>query len=120
MNKAAITLYGIPNCDQVKKARAWLTAQQIDYCFHDFKRDGISAALVEHWFQSHGWESLVNKRGTTWRALSIEQQAIDQSSALALMLAQPSVIKRPVLDTGKHIKIGFSETDYQAMFSDVI
>jgi arsenate reductase len=95
----AITLYGIPNCDTVKKARAWLTAQGADYQFHDFKKQGVPEAQLDAWLQSPGWEKLLNRKGTSWRKLDAATQATvtDAASARAVMLAQPSVIKRPVV-----------------------
>ena len=108
------TLYGIKNCDTVKKARGWLTAQGIDYRFHDFKTDGLSAELLEKLESTLGWETLLNKRGTTWRKLAEDQrEGMDRDKALGLMLAQPSLIKRPVLETGGKFLIGFTP-DYYA------
>lgn len=105
-----ITLYGIPNCDTVKKARAWLTDQGIDYRFHDFKKQGVPADLLPGWLAAVGWPTLVNRKGMSWRKLDADQQAavVDDASASALMLANPSVIKRPVVvwDTGK-VTVGF-------------
>jgi arsenate reductase len=113
-----ITLYGIPNCDQVKKARAWLDAQAVPYVFHDFKKAGITRTMIEAWLAELAWEVLINRKGTTWRALTGQQKAavIDQSSAIELMLASPSVIKRPVLSTGSTTCIGYSEQLYQLTF----
>lgn len=113
------TLYGIPNCDTVKKARTWLTQNDIDHAFHDFKKSGIDRNLVQHWLQHVEWETLVNRKGTTWRALSDERKAaiVDADSAIALMLESPSVIKRPVLviESGAHV--GFSADLYQRIFN---
>jgi len=97
----AITMYGIPSCDTVKKARAWLAARGAAYTFHDFKRHGVPKALTA-WADALGWEPLLNRRGTTWRKLAPETQArVDgAASALALMREQPSVIKRPIVDWG--------------------
>ena len=113
-----IILYGIPNCDTVKKARAWLTAHDIAYRFHDFKKDGVSRGLVAGWLDKLRWETLVNQRGTTWRGLPPEQRdaVTDGDSAIALMLASPSVIKRPVLSTGKGHHVGFSPQQYEQLF----
>src|SRR5450830_1335936 len=93
-----VAVYGIPNCDTVKKARTWLTAQSVDYVFHDFKKQGVPAAQLPGWLAAVGWEKLVNRKGTTWRKLDAATQAavVDDASASALMLANPSVIKRPV------------------------
>ena len=93
------TVYGIPNCDSVKKARAWLTAQGIAHEFHDFKKQGVPEAALDQWLVQCGWETVLNRKGTTWRQLAPEVQAgvRDASSARALMLVQASVIKRPVI-----------------------
>ncbi|RZJ10033.1 MAG: ArsC family reductase [Haliea sp.] len=93
-------VYGIPNCDTVKKARAWLAQQDAPYRFHDFRKDGVPAARLDGWIESVGWEKLVNRKGTTWRRLDAAAQAgvQDAASAKALMLAEPSVIKRPVVE----------------------
>ena len=114
----AYTLYGIPNCDQVKKARNWLDGHDHAFIFHDFKKAGLSSSIVEGWLKQVSWETLVNKKGTTWRALSDEQKAgvIDAQSATALMLASPSVIKRPVLVTDSVIQVGFADDIYQQIF----
>lgn len=104
------TLYGIPNCDTVKKARAWLSEHGVDYTFHDFKKQGVPAAELVHWLETVEWETLVNRKGTTWRKLEeAERTAVmDASSAQVLMLAQASVIKRPVVqwDDGV-VTVGF-------------
>ena len=96
------TLYGIPNCDTVKHARAWLTAHGVAHTFHDFKKAGVPDAALDHWLAAAGWERLLNRKGTTWRKLAAgEQLAVhDSASAQALMLSQPSVIRRPVVDWG--------------------
>ena len=114
-----ITLYGIPNCGTVKKARAWLDAQGVAYQFHDFKKLGVPAAEPARWAQAVGWERLLNRQGTTWRRLDAAEQArvVDAAGALALMQAQPSVIKRPVVDWGDgRITVGFDET----MFTEAL
>lgn len=117
----AVTLYGIPNCDTVKKARTWLDANSIAYTFHDFKKAGLDAAQVNAWLKDVPWDVLVNRKGTTWRALSDERKAaiIDNASATALMLESPSVIKRPVLQRhdGQPTQVGFSDTLYQQLFA---
>ncbi|RYF01175.1 MAG: ArsC family reductase [Comamonadaceae bacterium] len=111
----SITLYGIPNCDTVKKARAWLTAQGVDYQFHDFKKQGIPTDRVPAWQKAVGWEKLVNRQGTTWRKLdaSVQARVSDAISAAALMSEQPSIIKRPVVEWGRApasiITVGFDE-----------
>lgn len=99
MTTTPLTLYGIPNCDTVKKARTWLQAQGVTVVFHDFKKQGVPADALATWMTALGWEKLINRQGTTWRKLPSEQQAAvsDAASAQALALAQPSVIKRPVV-----------------------
>ena len=94
-----ITVYGIANCDSVKKARAWLSGHAADYLFHDFKKHGVPADLLPQWLAAVGWQTLVNRQGATWRKLgdATRQAVVDDASASALMLAWPSVIKRPVL-----------------------
>ncbi len=104
------TLYGIPNCDTVKKARAWLAGQGIAYRFHDFRKDGVPQPRLEQWLQAFGWEKVVNRQGTTWRKLDAAQQAgvTDAGSALQFLLANPSAIKRPVVEwAGGTTTIGF-------------
>lgn len=115
----AATLYGIPNCDTVKKARTWLEKNGIDYRFHDFKKAGITPDLVTSWLKQVEWDVLVNRKGTTWRALPDERKAAisDAKSATELMLESPSVIKRPVLSCGDSTHVGFSETLYQQIFN---
>lgn len=95
-----ITLYGIPNCDTVKKARAWLAGEGVDYAFHDFKKAGVPAARLDAWMQAVGPDKLLNRQGTTWRKLdpAAQARAQDAAGARALMLEQPSVIKRPVVE----------------------
>jgi Spx/MgsR family transcriptional regulator len=108
------TLYGIKNCGTVNKARGWLQAQGVEHRFHDFRADGLSAELLEQLEAALGWETLLNRRGATWRKLAASQrEPIDRAKAMALMLAQPSLIKRPVLDTGAKTLIGFTP-DYYA------
>jgi Spx/MgsR family transcriptional regulator len=110
-----ITLYGIPNCDTVKKARAWLAGQGIAYRFHDFKKEGVPAAHLDRWIQELGWEKLVNRQGTTWRKLDPAAQAgvTDAASAKRLMLANVSVIKRPVVEWNAHkVTAGFDAADW--------
>lgn len=108
-----ITLYGIANCDTIKKARRWLDDHRIEYRFHDYRRDGLDEARVRAWVDELGWQALLNRRGTTWRKLPpATQDGIDLESAIRLMLEQPSIIRRPLLDTGKNRLIGFSEAAY--------
>ena len=108
-----ITLYGIPNCDSVKKARAWLAAQGLACVFHDFKKSGVDAAQLEHWAHAIGWQTLLNRRGTTWRRLDAAAQAgvHDEASACALMREHTSLIKRPVVkwEDGS-VSVGFDAT----------
>jgi arsenate reductase (glutaredoxin) len=103
------TLYGIPNCDTVKKARAWLTEHGVAYDFHDFKKQGVPATELDAWMKAVGWETLVNRKGTTWRKLDDATRAavVDAASAKALMLAQASVIKRPVVQWANGVTVGF-------------
>lgn len=103
-----ITLYGIPNCDTVKKARAWLAGNGVDHTFHDFKKQGVPPQL-DHWVAALGWEKLLNRKGTAWRKLDPAVQAgvTDASSAIALMRTQPSVIKRPVVEWRAGTTVGF-------------
>lgn len=113
-----VTMYGIPNCDQVKKAKNWLGEHQIDVHFHDFKKAGVTPELIQTWLKQVGWEVLINRKGTTWRNLPQQEQAEidDERSAIQCMVQHPSVIKRPVLVVHhKHsteILVGFSEAAY--------
>jgi len=104
-----IILYGIPNCDTVKKACTWLTAQGLAHEFHDFKKAGVPADRLAAWESALGWEKLLNRKGTTWRKLDPQEQAsaVDAASAQALMRAQPSLIKRPVVEWGNRSTVGF-------------
>jgi len=113
-----ITMYGIPNCDTIKKAKKWLEANGVDYQFHDYRKNGLEEAQLKTWVAELGWEVLLNKRGTTWRQQSDEvKNNIDEASAIALMLEHPAMIKRPLLDTGSERKVGFKDTEYAALFS---
>ena len=110
-----VTLFGIRNCDTMKKARAWLDARGVDYGFHDYKVAGIDAAHLADWIGRVGWEVLLNRAGTTFRKLPDADRAdLDAAKATALMLAQPSMIKRPVLDTGDALLVGFKPERYEA------
>ncbi|WP_036168539.1 ArsC family reductase [Massilia sp. 9096] len=113
------TLYGIPNCDTVKKARTWLADHRRDVEFHDFKKQGLTREIVAAWLQQLDWETLVNRKGTTWRKLSDERRAqvVDKASALELMLENPSVIKRPVLAGAGPLSVGFSDEQYGRIFA---
>ena len=117
MGTQRITLYGIPNCDTVKKARAWLAAQGIEHQFHDFKKQGVPEQPLDAWIAAVGWQALVNTRGTTWRKLDDSTRAgvHDAAAARALMLTQPSVIKRPVVEwDDTQVTVGFDENTWQA------
>ncbi|MCR9190034.1 MAG: ArsC family reductase [Alteromonadaceae bacterium] len=108
-------LYGIKNCDTVKKARKWLDEQGIDYEFHDFKKDGLQSDLLFRWEDAVGWETLLNRRGTTWRKLSEDvRDTIDAQSAHEIMLENPSIIKRPVVENGGDVRVGFSADEWSA------
>ena len=115
-----ITLYGIPNCDTVKKARAWLADRGKAYEFHDFKKQGVPPAELTRWAEALGWETLLNRKGTTWRQLAAEEQLAvhDSASAQALMQAQTSVIKRPVVDWGEgDLTVGFDPKAWETRAS---
>lgn len=108
-----LTVYGIKPCNTVQKARLWLEVQGIAYHFHDFRVQGLDEALLERFEQALGWETLLNRRGTTWRTLSeAEREDLDRAKALALMLARPTVIKRPILERGDRLLISFSPERY--------
>jgi arsenate reductase len=111
-------LYGIPNCTTVKKARAWLAEHGHDVPFHDFRKQGVDAGWLQEVCRQTGWQALLNTRGTTWRKLSDAEKAAasDEASAIRLMLTQPSVIKRPVLELDGRYHLGFAEDQYQALF----
>jgi arsenate reductase (glutaredoxin) len=109
-----VTLYGIKNCDTMKKARAWLDANGVAYRFHDYKASGIDRERLEAWARSVGWEALLNRVGTTFRKLQdAEKTGIDERKAIALMLDQPSMIKRPVLDLDGRLLVGFKPEHYE-------
>ena len=108
-------LYGIKACDTMKKARTWLDEHKVDYAFHDYKSAGIDRASLEKWCNEHGWQTILNRAGTTFRKLDDAQKAdLDQAKAIDLMQAQPSMIKRPVLDLGAKTLVGFKPDNYQA------
>jgi arsenate reductase len=110
----SITIYGIRNCDTMKKARAWLDSHGVAYSFHDYKTEGIERARLARWTKEVGWETLLNRAGTTFRKLDeADKEALDEGKAIALMLAQPSMIKRPVLDLGGKLLVGFKPELYQ-------
>lgn len=109
-------MYGIPNCDTIKKAKKWLDSQDLSYEFHNYKKDGIDKSLLKQWVKAVGWETLLNKRGTTWRKLDDSvKHGVNEASAIEIMIEQPSIIKRPVLVAGDTIIVGFNESDYQEL-----
>lgn len=111
------TLFGIKNCDTIKKARNWLSEHDIEFQFHDYRIDGLERVQLEAWCKELGWEQLLNRRGTTWRKLPEEiKDSIDESSAIKLMLDQPAMIKRPLLDTGTQRLLGFKAAEYEHIF----
>jgi arsenate reductase len=112
-------LYGIANCDTVKKACAWLAAHGAQVEFHDFRKHGIDRAMLLNWVQQTTWDTLLNRRGTTWRQLPEPVKAAtgNEAAAIELMLEKPSVIKRPVLEHGGKLYVGFDETTYQSIFN---
>lgn len=113
-----ITIYGIKNCDTMKKARAWLDAHGVAYAFHDYKAAGIEVETLQRWARQVGWEPLLNRAGTTFRALpDADKQGLDEARAIRLMVAQPSMIKRPVLDIDGRLLVGFKPDQYAAAFA---
>ena len=109
------TLYGIPNCDTVKKARVWMDQHGVAYAFHDYKKAGVDRAKLEQWVDEHGWETVLNRAGATFRKLpEADRSDLDREKAVALMLEQPSMIKRPVLDLGDRRLVGFKPEVYAA------
>lgn len=111
-------IYGIPNCDAMKKARRWLDEHGIDYEFHDYKKKGIDEKKIRSWLKTVGWDALLNRRGMMWRKVPDDVKAsIDEASAIQLMLETPSIIKRPVLETGKLLLVGFNPEDYEDALS---
>lgn len=113
-----ITLYGISNCDTIRKARKWLEANGVEYTFHDYRKDGLQEKQLKQWVRELGWETLLNRRGTTWRKLPEGvRDSIDEKSAIQLMLKHPAMIKRPLLDTGNQRIVGFRAEEYKQLFS---
>jgi arsenate reductase len=111
-------LYGIPNCDTVKKARKWLEQHDIAYEFHDFRKDGLTRKQLKHWFSTVDWAQLLNKRSTSWRGLAENEiDGLTQTSASKLMLTNPTLIKRPVLVSNKQVLVGFNPSAYKQHFS---
>ena len=113
-----IDMYGIANCDTIKKARRWLEDHQVEYCFHDYKKEGVDAAILQGWCAHVGWEVLLNKRGTTWRQLAeADKSDVDEAKAIALLCKYTSMIKRPVLDVNGQLEVGFSAARYAELFA---
>ncbi len=113
----SVTIYGIKNCDTMKKARNWLDERGVAYAFHDYKAQGIDRGRLEGWARDVGWEVLLNRAGATFRKLpEADRQELTPGKAVGLMLAQPSMIKRPVLDIGGRLLVGFRPADYEAAF----
>ncbi|MDX8397362.1 MAG: ArsC family reductase [Mariprofundaceae bacterium] len=113
-----VDMYGIANCDTIKKARAWLGEHGVDVVFHDYKKIAANADLLQGWCTQAGWEVLLNKRGTTWRKLDVsDKEGLDEAKAIALLVANSSMIKRPVLIKDGVVTVGFSVERYQALFS---
>lgn len=113
-----ITIYGIKSCDTMKKARTWLDARGVAYAFHDYKAEGIDKASLERWAGQVGWETLLNRAGTTFRKLpDAARENLNERKAVALMLEQPSMIKRPVLDAGGKLTVGFKAEAYAKLFA---
>jgi len=112
-----VTIYGIKNCDTMKKARAWLDKHGIAYAFHDYKTAGIDKPHLESWVKQAGWETVLNRAGTTFRKLpDKDREGVSEKKAIALMLEQPSMIKRPVLEAGNKLIVGFKPENYAAIF----
>ncbi len=113
----SVTIYGIKNCDTMKKARAWLDQHGVAYAFHDYKAAGIERGRLETWSRDVGWETLLNRAGTTFRALpDNDKDGLTEKKAIALMMAQPAMIKRPVLDLGGKLLVGFKPDQYAKAF----
>lgn len=113
-----LTLYGIPNCDTVKKARRWLMEQGIEYRFHDYRREGLDEDRLRRWVRELGWESLLNTRGLAWRRLPPRRKApLDEARAIELMLEEPALIRRPLLDLGRRRQVGFDPAVYRELLT---
>ena len=112
-----IILHGIPSCDTVRKARRWLEAEGVEYTFHDFRKDGLEAAMLDGWIDTlDDWSVLLNRRGTTYRKLDdAAKEDLDRERAVALMVEHPAVVKRPVLVRGEHVLVGFDEPLYRTL-----
>lgn len=113
-----VTVYGIANCDTIKKAKKWLGREGVAYSFHDYRKQGLDANLLSQWVDNLGWEALLNKRGTTWRKLADEvKDSVDRASAIDIMLENPAIIKRPLIIMGDKMMLGFSDSQYQTFFA---
>jgi arsenate reductase len=111
-----IRIYGIPNCDTMKKARKWLDKNELEYEFHDYKKLGVPEKKLKNWVKKAGWDTILNKRGTTWRKLDDDtKNNIDETSSIDVMLNNPSAIKRPVLENGTILLVGFKEEEYKTL-----
>lgn len=112
-----VTMYGIKNCDTIKKARGWLEAHDVSYQFHDYKSAGVERGPLERWVRDHGWDTVLNRAGTTFKKLPEgDKQGLNDKKAMALMLAQPSMIKRPILEIGNQSYVGFDADRYASLF----
>ena len=113
----AVTLYGIPNCDTIKKARAWLSDHEVEFKFHDYRKQGLDKKQLQSMVSALGWESMLNRRGSTWRALpDTLKNRINLESAISVMLDNPAIIKRPILAKDDQLHLGFSAAQYQEIF----
>ena len=113
-----VTLYGIANCDTIKKAKTWLDQAGITYHFHDYRKQGLDVDALNQWIDHLGWEAMLNKRGTTWRQLPEHRKTtMDRQSAIDVMLENPAIIKRPLLDKDNDFHLGFRDAQYQALFT---
>jgi Spx/MgsR family transcriptional regulator len=118
MGKTAVKIYGLATCDTTRAARKWLDARKISYAFHDVREGGLTRPLVEGWVRALGWEKVLNKASTTWRELPDKDKAgVNAAKAVALMLAHPTLVKRPVLDRGGELTLGFKPDRYGGMFA---
>lgn len=118
MSSGKVVMYGIPNCGSIKKARSWLAEHEIDYAFHDYKKQGLERQQLQDWIKALGWESLLNRKGMTWRKLDQDiRDNIDEQSAIAIMLDNQSIIKRPLLEVDGGYLLGFDAHAYQQEFS---
>jgi arsenate reductase len=119
LENTVITLYGIKNCDTVKKSRRWLEQHHIEYRFHDFREDGLSGEQLDGWLDELGWEAVVNRRSTTWKGLdTATRESMDSATARRVILENPTLIKRPLLDTGSERHLGFSAPAWQEIFAE--